>query len=87
VISGSRGPYIDPMLAYDLIEVVGRMPMQDDDASPKNEADLFHQKRNELRCKHRSIVSDVLPPAVVLMGALEQASDHSAQNTTGPWTS
>ena len=26
VISGSRGRYIDPMVAYDLVEVVGRVP-------------------------------------------------------------
>ncbi len=27
VISGSRGRYIDPMVAYDLVAVVGRVPM------------------------------------------------------------
>ncbi len=26
MISGSRGRYIDPMVAYDLVEVVGRVP-------------------------------------------------------------
>jgi len=26
VISGSRGRYIDPLVAYDLVEVVGRVP-------------------------------------------------------------
>jgi len=26
VIGGSRGRYIDPMIAYDLVDVVGRVP-------------------------------------------------------------
>jgi integrase len=34
VISGSRGRYIDPMVAYDLVEVVGRVPATSSASSP-----------------------------------------------------